>query len=218
VGESRAGTYLGGDFFDIITLPDGKLAIALGDVTGHGVAASVLMTATQGFLHAALEQHADAARAVNLLNRFIHPRRSDEKFVTLWVGIFDLANKTLQYVDGGHGYAQMLRADGTFEALDGGDGLPVGVFDGIEYSSVETALGPGDRMLVVSDGIVEQFGPVQKPDGTTALDHFNLEGVEKTIRALSPADDIVARLFEAVVKHAHSPTLQDDATAVLVSW
>lgn len=218
IGESRPGTYLGGDFFDIIPLPDKKLAIALGDVTGHGVAASVLMTSAQGFLHAALEQHADAARAVNLLNRFIHPRRSDEKFVTLWVGVFDLAAGKLQYVDGGHGYAQMLRADGAFEALDAGDGLPVGVFDGIEYLAVETKLNPGDRMLVVSDGIIEQFGPVQKPDGTTALDHFNLAGVEKTIRALGAGDDTVARLFDAVVNHAGSTTLQDDATAVLVSW
>jgi serine phosphatase RsbU (regulator of sigma subunit) len=218
VGESRAGAYVGGDFFDVIQLSETRLAVALGDVTEHGVAASVLMTAAQGFLHAALEQHDDVARAVCALNRFVHPRRSDERFVTLWVGVLDLQTRTLRYVDGGHGYAMMIRPDGAFERLDKGDGLPIGLFDGIDYASVEVALPAGGRMLVVSDGIIEQYGPVTQADGQTTTAHFEMARVQQTLSSLAPGADPVAAIFDAVTKHAGSPRFQDDATAVLVTW
>jgi hypothetical protein len=106
-GESRAGQYVGGDFFDVIDLGNGKVAVALGDVSGHGVAASVLMTATQGYLHASLREHADAAKAVTAVNRYVSPRREGSKFVTMWVGVFDSVTKTLSYVDAGHSYVLM---------------------------------------------------------------------------------------------------------------
>jgi serine phosphatase RsbU (regulator of sigma subunit) len=217
-GESRAGAYVGGDFFDVIALSDSKLAVALGDVTGHGIAASVLMTAAQGFLHAALQEHAEPARAVNDLNQFVNPRRSDEKFVTLWVGVFDAASRTLSYVDAGHGYAMMLNPDGTFTMLAEGDGLPIGLYAEAEYKAITIPLAPGGRALIISDGIVEQFGPVPGPDGTPTSKHFNVDGVERVITETPAAEDPVTALFDAVVKHAGTTTLQDDATVVLVKW
>jgi len=86
-GESRPGRHVGGDFFDIIPLKDDRLAIAIGDVSGKGVTASVLMTTAQGFLHAALEESGDPQHAVTRLNHFIHERSESNKFVTLWVGV-----------------------------------------------------------------------------------------------------------------------------------
>src|SRR5690606_25746527 len=113
IGESRPGMHMGGDFFDVIPLGEDRLAVTLGDVTGKGVSASVLMTTTQGFLHAALQQHGDPHRAVVDLCRFVHPRRPESRFVTLWVGVFDAKARTLRYVDAGHGHAMMARADGS---------------------------------------------------------------------------------------------------------
>jgi len=217
-GESRPGAYVGGDFFDLIVLSDTKLAVALGDVTGHGIAASVLMTAAQGFLHAALQEHADAARAVADLNRFVNPRRSDDKFVTAWVAVFDSEAQTISYVDAGHGYALMLDPGGGTTMLAEGDGLPIGLFAEAEYKSVTKPLAPGGRAVVISDGLVEQYGPVHRDDGTSANEQFSIAKVAGVLTDTPPGADPVTALFDAVVKHAGTTHLQDDATAVLVRW
>jgi serine phosphatase RsbU (regulator of sigma subunit) len=218
IGQSRPGAYLGGDFFDIILLDKNRLAVALGDVTGHGVAASVLMTAAQGFLHALLRELGDAAKAVTELNRFINPRRADDKFVTLWVGVFDAERRTLRYVDAGHGYALIARPDHSFRKLDEGDGLPVGLTPDGEYQAAEIPLVPGERALIISDGIVEQYGLTAGPDGSAVQGHFDVAGVERCIRNCPADADLVAALFKAVEEHAGTASFQDDATAVLVQW
>ena len=155
---------------------------------------------------------------MNDLNQFVNPRRSDEKFVTLWVGVFDAESRTLSYVDAGHGYAMMLNPDGTFTMLAEGDGLPIGLYAEAEYKALTVPLAADGRALVISDGIVEQYGPVPGPDGTPANEHFNIAGVEAVLTATPPNEDPVNALFDAVVKHAGTTTLQDDATVVLVKW
>src|SRR5436309_10595020 len=101
--------------------------MAIGDVSGKGVAASVLMTATQGFLHAALEETGDPQEAVLRVNRFVHARSSLDKFVTLWVGVLDFPNKKIRFVDAGHGYAMMGQNVPALKRLSAGGQLPVGV-------------------------------------------------------------------------------------------
>ena len=215
VGESRPGQYVGGDFFDVIPLGESRLAVALGDVSGKGIPASVLMTAAQGFLHAALEQHGQPDRAVTDLNRFVHPRRPENKFITLWVGVFDAAAHTLRYVDAGHGYALLVKGDGGFAALDEGDGLPVGIMPDTEYRSATVALEPDSGALIVSDGIIEQPGAGSSP---AARNQFEMEGVHRSLRDTAAGADAVAALFAAVVGHAGTAALADDATAVLIRW
>jgi sigma-B regulation protein RsbU (phosphoserine phosphatase) len=212
-GESRPGAYVGGDFFDVIPLDEQRVAVALGDVAGHGVAASVLMTAAQGFLHAALRHDQNVARAVTELNRFIYPRRPASSFMTLWVGVFDLSQRQVTYVNAGHGYALLVGDDGTFTMLDGGKDFPIGFDEKDEYGSIAQPISAAGRALVISDGIVEQFGP----GVDAARQQFGLEGVKAVLTA-SAQGDVIAALFDAVVKHAQSGSLTDDATAVMVTW
>lgn len=218
-GESRAGAYLGGDFFDVLPLPGGRVAVALGDVSGHGVAASVLMTAAQGFLHAALKQNATSesqsvAAAVTDLNRFICPRRPANCFMTLWVGLFDAAAGTVTYVNAGHGYALVQRpTSGDVTMLDGGDDFPIGFDEAHAYGSTVAPLPPGGRALVISDGLVEQFDNGQ----TGGREQFGIDRVRAVLTA-DPTVGAVAALFDGVVAHAGCDSLQDDATAVLVTW
>ena len=87
-GESRPGRVVGGDFFDFIPLDDGQLAVAVGDVAGKGLGASVLITVVQGFLHAALQQSPPEI-AVERLGRFLAARKPCDRFLTLWVGVLD---------------------------------------------------------------------------------------------------------------------------------
>ncbi|CAN5566526.1 hypothetical protein BH09PLA1_BH09PLA1_26760 [soil metagenome] len=217
-GESKPGQYVGGDFFDIIEIAPNRLAVAVGDVAGKGIAASVLMTATQGFLHACLEQNGgNVGRAVTELNKFVKPRRPESKFVTMWVGVFDAEAGTISYVDAGHSFALLRRADGTtYEQLNLGSGLPVGLDEADDYVAETISLQPGDEVIVVSDGIIEQHGLVQMPDGSLSKEQFEMAGVQ---RAMSSAGaDVVEDLFAAVVAHAGTTNLADDATAVLIKW
>ncbi len=218
IGESRPGMHMGGDFFDVIPLGEDRLAVTLGDVTGKGVSASVLMTTTQGFLHAALQQHGDPHRAVVDLCRFVHPRRPESRFVTLWVGVFDAKARTLRYVDAGHGHAMMARADGSIEPLSAGGGLPIGILDEPDYEDQTIELPEGARALIVSDGIIEQMSPVP-PGGIPSPEmQFGFEMTGEVLRRTPADQDAIAALFNAVIAHAGSEQLADDATAVLVKW
>ncbi len=209
IGESRAGQYVGGDFFDIIDLSGGKVAVALGDVSGHGIAASVLMTATQGYLHAALREHADTAHAMMAVNRYVSPRSPGNKFVTAWVGIFDSVANTLSYVDAGHSYAILRTPDGQTTLLDKGAGLPIGVMDDVSYEAETVTLPAGGTVLLVSDGLLEQRDAAGREE-------FTLDRV-LAICANSSIDP-VADLFDAVFSFGATKNLTDDATAVLVRW
>jgi sigma-B regulation protein RsbU (phosphoserine phosphatase) len=211
IGESRPGQVIGGDFFDIIPLSGNRLAVAVGDVSGKGISASVLMTATQGFLHAALAEHAEPGRAVSAANNFVNPRRPENRFVTMWVGIFDSDSSQLSYVDAGHSYAMIKRKDGSIEQLDKGGGLPIGVDEEATYKSETIAIAPGDKVMIVSDGIVEQFGVAGTPNARVP---FEVAGLQKSLA--SESEDEVAALFDAVIGYAGTNQLSDDATAVLV--
>jgi serine phosphatase RsbU (regulator of sigma subunit) len=217
IGESRFGRYVGGDFFDVIELGAGRLGVAIGDVAGKGIAASVLMTATQGYLHASLRDHGDPARALGATNRFICPRRASGKFVTAWVGVFDVNAGTLTYADAGHSYAVMSSPDGTLTPLDVGGGLPVGVADDTEYQCTTVPLAAGATVMVVSDGIIEQFGAVDGPT-TAGRKQFGVAGVYRSLGDARTESDPVASLFRDVFTHAGTENLADDATAVLVRW
>lgn len=218
VGESRPGRYVGGDFFDVIELGDGRLGVALGDVSGKGMAASVLMTATQGYLHAALREHADPARAVDAANRFICPRRQAGKFVTAWVGVFDMNHLTLTYTDAGHSYALLVGVDGSIRQLDAAGGLPLGIDDSSQYTWETIPLPPGGRVMIVSDGIIEQFDPTDSSPRATEATQFGVDGLKRSLSATPTDGDAVAKLFADVITHAGGPNLADDATAVLVKW
>jgi serine phosphatase RsbU (regulator of sigma subunit) len=224
-GESRPGRYVGGDFFDVIPLSGTRLVVAMGDVTGKGIPASVLMTATQGFLHAAIRAHAGLGRALTDLNRFVIPRRPEGKFVTLWLGLFDLTpgtpgSNTLTFVDAGHGYAGLCCGSHDFRSLAGSDGLPIGVLDDTVYVAETTSLAPGQRVVVVSDGIIEQPGNTGEGPARTKQ-QFGLERLRATMLNASAGaakGDDVATIFEAVTTHAGGAPLADDATALVVRW
>lgn len=214
-GESRPGRYVGGDFFDVIDLGDGRIAVALGDVTGKGVEASVLMTATQGFLHAALKDTGDPGKAVTAANEFVSPRRPTNRFVTLWAAVIDPQGATLSYVDAGHSYAALLDAQGRITELNAGGGPPLGIDPEFAYAAEAVPLPASGRVVVVSDGIIEQPATTDA-DAPGERRQFDMAGMKRCIEG-SKADDVAA-LFEAVVAHAGTDKLADDATAVCVKW
>lgn len=220
VGQSRPGRYVGGDFFDVIPLPDDRIAVAVGDVSGKGVEAAVLITATQGFLHAALLDHGDPGRAMTELNRYAHPRSPAGKFITLWIAVLDAKRGEMHAVDAGHGHAFFLGAGGSLAPVPLTKSFPVCIVDDTQYTAHTLPLRPDASLLVLSDGLIEEpaAGRPGESDRERRARQFSVEGVRGCLTSLAPGEDEIRALFEAVQRHAENEQLADDATAVLVRW
>lgn len=205
-GRSRAGRLVGGDFFRLAVEGERRLRVVLGDVAGKGVGAGVLMSAIHGLLRAELDRCESPEEIAMAMAAFVDEHRHGNTFATAWIGEFDLETGQLRYVDAGHGYAMRVRG-GTVEWVNAGGGPPFGAVRGFPYAAAATDWQAGDRLLVVSDGFVEQpaadgsgdFGRQRVADWLAGGDERALEG-----------------LFATIVEFAGGDHLADDATAVLI--
>jgi len=159
---------VGGDFYDWIEVAPGIIAITLGDVMGKGMSAAMLMTTAMAAIHAATLQNGPAA-AVQLAESSIRSNLERfESFVTLFHAHLNVHTRTLTYVDCGHGYVFLRRSDGTVEELSP-RGLPLGVMAKEQYQEGILTFGPGDALVLYSDGLIDA-----RPE--LALDNHILAG------------------------------------------
>lgn len=200
----QPGRLVAGDLFDALPLPEGRVGAFIGDVTGEGVGAAILMATAQAQLNAALERFADPAEALMAVNRYLTMHSALDKFVSLWAGVFDPANGRLTYVDAGHGHWMHRPVAGAARRVASVGGPPIGIDPGVRYESGTLDLAPGDRIVVFSDGLVEQ----QNRGG----ERFGAERVAAVISASRAPDDDVRLLFEALSRFADGRDLTDDTT------
>jgi sigma-B regulation protein RsbU (phosphoserine phosphatase) len=201
--KTHPGRFVAGDLFDIYHLDSGNVGICFGDVTGQGVAAAIHMTAVISSLRAALARYGDPGRAIRDVNRYIAERSPDHMFVSLWVGVFDSTNRVLRYVDAGHGHWVIKRSNEAPVEAERPGGLLVGIDPDYAYEPEALILRPHDRIIIYSDGIIEQTNP----EGEAFEKARVLEILQKT---QSAAEDVSA-LFEAVQQFAVF-NLDDDTT------
>lgn len=207
--EMRPGLFVAGDLFDVVDLGEGRVAVCLGDVSGHGVASALLMAMTQSQLNAQIRATGDPAVAVGAVNRYVVERSGRGRFVSLWVGIFE-AGGLLRFVDAGHGHWFFAQAGGTPERVDAPRGIPLGISADYKYTEHSLQLGPGARIFLYSDGILEQRNPAGEEFGATRLREVISAGG-------SPRDD-VRMAFAAAVSFAGTSTLVDDATIASIRF
>lgn len=166
---SKPGRFVAGDLIGIEPRADGRVCVYIGDVTGKGAGAAMLMGIAQSYLSAALASGASIEDAVNGLNRMIAPRIEIGQFISLWIGEFDAATGVLRSVDAGHGYAMLRSADGAVRTEFGDGSFPLGIEAGERYPVGETTVAPGDCLLLFSDGLVEQADPSGRQFGTERI-------------------------------------------------
>lgn len=202
------GRVMSGDFFDVYQA-GGRLVVLVGDVSGKGLPAAMLMAVSHGFLREALSDAADPAAVVARLNASLLEHRLEGRFVTLWLGVLDTTTRRLTYVDAGHGYAFLRAPDGAVTTLREGGGAPVGVVPETRYESRTIEVPAGGKLALVSDGVMEQPGGLEG-------EQF---GEQRVVALVSQADGEEldpAAIIEAVRAHAEAKELADDATAVVV--
>ena len=160
---------VGGDYFDYIPLPDGRIAIVVADVVGHGVAAALLMAKLSAETRFSLYTEHEPAAAITLLNEKLS-KLNIQRFVTLICAVLDPKTDKLTIVNAGHMAPLVRRKDGTIdEPSEAVAGLPLGITDAITYEQVETTIGPGETVTLFTDGINEA---IDKNDAFYTIDRM----------------------------------------------
>ena len=200
---------VGGDYYDFLTYKDGRLGLVVGDVSGKGLPAAILMSSLQARVHMLVETSPDPASAVTILNRNLSERYPLGKFITFFYGLLDPTNGTLRYSNAGHNYPILLRRDGRVEQLSG-SGMVMGFFPSVQYEVNEVQVEPGDTLALFSDGVTEASSPDGNEFGEPGLAQF-LE-TQKS----EPCAEVVRALAEHVRGWCRSPMFADDFTIVLL--
>ncbi len=207
-GMTRPANTVGGDFYDIIPLPDGRVLLALGDVAGKGSPAALLMALLLAMMRTLIDEGLEGADLVTRLNVQIG-RHSlpHSRFVTLFVAILNPTTGELTYVNAGQNPPLLRRGNGTYERLRAG-GMALGMFENASYTTGSTTLDPGDVLVMYSDGITEAEDTFDQP--------FDEAGVQTVVdgKGWASAKELGWALFEAVETHSRERRLLDDLTVL----
>ena len=149
---------MGGDYYHFFAYPNGRVAMVLGDVSGKGMPASLLMMGLQARLEMLIDEPEDLAVVMTRLNRLTAANCPDGRFITLFVCVLDAATGDLVYANAGHNPPIIVRRDGSIEKLTGG-GPVLGILPEIEYQQYRANVGKGDVLAIYSDGITEAATP-----------------------------------------------------------
>jgi phosphoserine phosphatase RsbU/P len=152
--DMRPARDVGGDFFDMVPLADGRVAIGVGDVCGKGVPAALFMGITRTLIRINLRETPDLPGAILKANAYLVDNNAGQLFATLLYAAFDPRTGEVEYCSCGHLPALIRRAGGEVEVLPAG-GLPVGLFDGLNLKTRRSALEPGDLLFLYTDGVTE---------------------------------------------------------------
>ncbi len=210
-GWNQPADQTGGDFFDWQELPDGRLAISLADVTGHGIGPALVAAACRAYSRASFLASGDPGTVVDRLNRLLAEDLPSDKFVTFAVALLDPVGSTLQLLSAGHGPILWFSpATGEIRNLDA-QGIPLGLITGFEYGrATEAPLAPGDMLVLVTDGFYEW----EDQQG----EQFGLARLESVIRESHDydPDEVIRRLHTSLMSFSGGTEQKDDLTAVVL--
>jgi serine phosphatase RsbU (regulator of sigma subunit) len=212
-GFCRPAQSIGGDYYDLLPLRDGSFAVTLGDVSGKGIPAAVMMASIQTLLRSLLQREAGnpegMAQMMTDLNETLYMCSTAERYSTLFCGVISPDRSTLTYVNAGQVPPMVLHADGTLHKFTD-SGMPVGLLPEASYEQNSVALKPGDVLVVVSDGIVEACNKAGEFWDEDEVERVVLEHGGSALKALSEA------LCCAVDCFADGAKQYDDMTVVAV--
>jgi len=209
-GWYRPAQHIGGDYYDFFALPgEARTALVVGDVSGKGVPAALLVSTLHSALRLLAERQGISPALFARLNRHVLDSSSPNKFITLFFAELDAASGRLAYVNAGHNPAVLARADGRVEQLGAG-GPPIGLIADASFRTRRVELAPGDLVCLYSDGITEACSP--------ADEEYDIERLSALLAAerTRPLAEIVAAVDREVTRFAAGRPQADDQTVVLL--
>lgn len=201
---------VGGDLYDFVDLGENKILITIGDVCGKGIPASLFMAVTQTVMRLTVRSEEDLGAEVGTANKLLIANNSEDMFATLFCGVIDLISGTMQYCNCGHNPPLLLRGEAATVQPLRACGPPLGVIENTHYLPQSVMLGPGDMLLLYTDGVTEAENPEAVQFGT---DRFQAAVLQTRGQS---AHSIVEHVVSEVSKFASGTTQSDDVTCIAV--
>lgn len=201
--------HVGGDCYDVIDVGDGRLALTIGDVSGKGTPAAILMANVQAAVRALSESGIPADQLITRVNKLVHNFTEESAFITFFYCVLDTRTGDLRYVNAGHNPPCVFRADGSKEYLHRG-GLVIGIMPGAEYEEGRTVLAPGDDLVLYTDGITEAVNPEEEMFGEERLEALLAEHRHASAR------EIEEYVYSGIRDFVGAAAQSDDLTMVVV--
>jgi len=208
--RTKACRTVGGDYYDYLSFPDGRIGVLVGDVAGKGMPASLLMSSLQARVQVLFEDGDDLARKIGRLNKAVSANCPDNRFITFFMGVIDPKTGEFVYTNAGHNPPVVVRADGEFETLTGGGGVILGILPMATYEEARTTLYPGDVLVLFSDGVTEAADPTDDEYGEERLGALVAKMKDR------PAEEIVDAIHSTVAAFTQGAPAADDITVVVV--
>ena len=204
-------TTMGGDFYDFIELPGGRIGLVMADVSGKGVPAAFFMAVARTNLNALAATASGPADCLQRTNDVLLTQNPMDLFVTVFYAVFDPATGALTYSNGGHNPPLIRRANGTVEMLTAAAGLVLGMFPAT-YEQDSAQLQPGDTLVLYTDGVTEAFNvDAQMYEEARLVERVRADGG-------GSAKTLVASIFDGVIGFSGAAPQSDDITVAVLSW
>lgn len=200
---------VGGDYYDFLSLPDGRLAFAIGDVSGKGVPAALLMSSLRAGFQTQLREDKSLTSVADKLNRLIFHCTSMSSFITFFFGVIHPAKKFIDYINCGHNPPYVLRRDGSLQDLREG-GLVLGMVDDAKFARGRLQLAPGETLVAFTDGVTEALNKRGRLFSEKKLEKLILKN-----RSRRP-NEMMETVMSAVLAHIGEAPQSDDITLVVI--
>jgi phosphoserine phosphatase RsbU/P len=207
-GYNVACRTVGGDYYDFFPYPDGKVGLALGDVSGKGMPASLMMMGLHARVHVLAEEPGNLGSFMARINKATCAKCPSNRFITFFFCVFDTTTGELAYANAGHNPPIVIRADGSHEMLEGG-GPVLGILSIAPYSEMRTKLHSGDLLVLYSDGVTEATN-----NNFDEFDEVRFIDVLRRHRN-QPASAIVQAVTGALTEFTAGAPQADDITLVV---
>jgi phosphoserine phosphatase RsbU/P len=204
-----AAKEVGGDYVDFFNMDSGKLGIVLGDVSGKGLPAALLMSNLHATLHSLVSLNQPLDKTITQMNQTFFERIEPGKFVTLFFGILDSARKTIEYCNAGHNPPMLFRKNNAIERLTSG-GMVLGIMPSAKYACASVQLQPGDRLVIFSDGVTEAVDSGNEQYGEKRLKNLILRLPEAAPR------DAIDEIVKEVTTFRKGIEQNDDLSLIIV--
>jgi len=204
-----AAQSIGGDYFDFISKSDGRMALCLGDVSGKGLPASLLMANLQATLRGQTLVSQQPSECLLRSNKLLFESTSPEKFATLFYGVLDTKLHCMHYSNAGHDWPILIGKNNSIQRLKTG-GLMLGLIQQAEYEDEEIPIQLGDVLVIQSDGVSEAMNSNNQQFSEERLQALILEHKERT------AEEIIDTVVKEVRKHAGAHPQSDDITIMVI--
>lgn len=209
-GATFSAVKTNGDYFDVVSMPDGYIGMAVGDVSGHGIGAALVMAQTRAYLRAFAKMESDPGILLTWLNQELVADLDKVHYVTLLFARLDPQKKLLDYVNAGHLPAYLLNSVGEVKQVFESTGIPLGIISDYQFSKSEPIrLVPQDMVFFLTDGLTE----AQAIDET----EFGVERALAIVKSNSQASarEILDQLYHTVRSHSQNLPQQDDITSII---